>query len=180
MVLLGTVCGIMAAGRGRLDRSWLCFGAGIAVFAVADSIYLVQIAKGTYIDGTLLDVGWLLGALLVGLAAWQPEVRTRRTGDELPSIIVPIGFALASLSLLMYDRFEPTNTLALGLAAGTLVAILVRLSLTHRDSLANLLEHAWAGAHRLIDGARESLRIASGTRSGTGRACTACAADARS
>ena len=46
MILLGTVIGAMAAGRGRLDRSWLFFGAGIAVFAVTDSIYLLQIAQG--------------------------------------------------------------------------------------------------------------------------------------
>ena len=59
MILLGTVIGAMAAGRGRLDRSWLYFGAGIAVFAVTDSIYLLQIANGTYLDGTLLDLGWL-------------------------------------------------------------------------------------------------------------------------
>ena len=49
MILLGTVIGAMAAGRGRLDRSWLYFGAGVAVFAVTDSIYLLQIAEGTYV-----------------------------------------------------------------------------------------------------------------------------------
>src|SRR5918992_2059671 len=57
MVLLGSVIGAMAAGRGRLDRSWLYVGAGLAVFAVSDSVYLVQVAKGTYVVGTLLDIG---------------------------------------------------------------------------------------------------------------------------
>jgi hypothetical protein len=42
-----TAIGAMAAGRGRLDRSLLCFAAGLAVFAVADSIHLEQIAEGT-------------------------------------------------------------------------------------------------------------------------------------
>ena len=85
MILLGSVIGAMAAGRGRLDRSWLCFGAGIAVFAVADSIYLLQIAKGTYVVGTLLDIGWLVGTLLVGLAAWQPAVRKRPPATSCPA-----------------------------------------------------------------------------------------------
>ena len=49
MILLGIVIGAMAAGRGRLDRSWVYFGAGIAVFAVTDSVYLLQVAKGTYV-----------------------------------------------------------------------------------------------------------------------------------
>ena len=139
MILLGLVIGAMAAGRGRLDRSWLYFGAGIAVFAVTDSVYLLQVAKGTYVLGTLLDAGWVLGTLLVGAAAWQPAVRKRVTGDELPSIIVPVGLGLASLVLLMYDHFEQTNLLALGLAGAALVAVLIRLSLTHRESRTNLV-----------------------------------------
>jgi two-component system, cell cycle response regulator len=139
MILLATVIGAMAAGRGRLDRSWLYFGAGIAVFAVTDSVYLVQIAKGTYAVGTPLDIGWPLGALLVGLAAWQPAVRKRSTGDELPSILAPIGLALASLGLLIYDHFEPIHLLAVGLSGAALVAALVRLSLTHRQSRSNLV-----------------------------------------
>jgi two-component system cell cycle response regulator len=139
MILLGTVIGAMAAGRGRLDRSWLYFGAGIAVFAVTDSVYLLQIAKGTYVLGSPLDIGWVVGMLLVGLAAWQPAVRTRSTGDELPSIIAPIGLALASLALLAYDHFERTNLLALALSCGALVAALIRLSLTHREGRANLV-----------------------------------------
>jgi two-component system cell cycle response regulator len=139
MILLGTVIGAMTAGRGRLDRSWLFFGAGIAVFAVTDSIYLLQIARGTYVLGTPLDIGWVLGTLLVGLAAWQPAVRKRATGDELPSIIMPIGLALASLALLVYDHFEPIHLLAVALASAALVAALVRLSLTHRASRANLV-----------------------------------------
>jgi two-component system cell cycle response regulator len=139
MVLLGTIIGILAAGRGRLDRTWLYFGAGIATFAVADSIYLMQVAAGTYLDGTMLDIGWLVAALLVATAAWQPAVRERSTGDELPSIIVPSVLTLVSLTLLVYDHFERINLLAVGLSAAALVAVLIRLSLTHRDSRSNLV-----------------------------------------
>jgi two-component system, cell cycle response regulator len=140
MILLGTLIGVMAAGRGRMDRSWLFFGAGLAVFAITDSVYLVQVAEDTYEVATLVDVGWPLGMLLMALAAWQPAVRTRVTGDELPSIMTPIGLALASLVLLVYDHFEPTNLLALTLSTAALAAALVRLSLTHRASRANLVD----------------------------------------
>ena len=139
LVLLGTVVGVLAAGRGRLDRSWLFFGGGIAVFAVADAIYLLQVAKGTYVDDTLLDIGWLVAGLLVGLAAWQPAVNRRSTGDELPSIRIPSVLALASLALLFYDHFERLNLLAVVLSTCALVAVLIRLSLTHRESRSNLV-----------------------------------------
>jgi two-component system, cell cycle response regulator len=139
MILLASVIGAMAAGRSRLDRSWLWFGAGIAAFAVADSVYLLQIAKETYVGDNLLDIGWLLAGVLVGIAAWQPSVRKRSTGDELPSIVAPTVLALISLALLVYDHFEPINLLAVVLSAAALLAVLVRLSLTHRESRSNLV-----------------------------------------
>ncbi|HEX5899074.1 MAG TPA: diguanylate cyclase [Solirubrobacteraceae bacterium] len=139
MILLASVIGAMAAGRSRLDRSWLWFGAGIAAFAVTDSVYLLQIAKETYVGDALLDIGWLVAGLLVGIAAWQPSVRKRSTGDELPSIIAPTVLALASLALLVYDHFHPINLLAVALSSAALVAVLIRLSLTHRESRTNLV-----------------------------------------
>ena len=139
MVLLGTAIGAMAAGRGRLDRSLLCFAAGLAVFAVADSVYLKQIAEDSYVNGAIVDVGWPVGTMLMALAAWQPAVRTRSTGDELPSIVAPVTLSLASLGLLIYDHFERTNLLALALSSAALIAVLIRLSLTHRQSRTNLV-----------------------------------------
>src|SRR3954465_10926495 len=38
MILFGLVVGIMAAGRRRLDRTWVALGLGLGVFAVCDSI----------------------------------------------------------------------------------------------------------------------------------------------
>ena len=139
MILFGTVIGVMAAGRGRLDRTWLYFGAGIVAFAIADSVYLIQVATGTYGDNTMVDIGWLVAGLLVALAAWQPAVRNRATGDELPSIVAPTVLALVSLGLLIYDHFTQINVLAVALSGAALVAVLIRLSLTHRDSRSNLV-----------------------------------------
>ena len=52
MLLCGLVVGVMAAGRKRVDRTWAVLGLGLGVFAVSDSIYLYQVAKGTYETGT--------------------------------------------------------------------------------------------------------------------------------
>jgi two-component system cell cycle response regulator len=139
LILLASVIGAMAAGRSRLDRSWLWFGAGIAAFAVADSVYLLQIAKETYVDDSMVDIGWLVAGVLVGIAAWQPSVRRRSTGDELPSIVAPTVLALASLALLVYDHFARVNLLAVALSGAALVAVLIRLSLTHRESRSSLV-----------------------------------------
>jgi two-component system, cell cycle response regulator len=139
MVLIGTVVGAVTAGRGRLDRTWLFFAAGVAVFAVADSIYLFRVAEDSYAVGGLLDLGWPAGALLVGLSAWQPAVRKRAAADKLPSVGVPVLLALVSLGILVYDHFDRANLLAVGLATASIVAVVVRLYLTHLESRDNLV-----------------------------------------
>jgi len=47
MILTGLVIGTMAAGRGKLDRTWLCLSAGVLIFAAGDGVYGYQVAEGT-------------------------------------------------------------------------------------------------------------------------------------
>jgi two-component system cell cycle response regulator len=138
MVLFGLVVGIMAAGRKRLDRTWIVLGLGLGVFAICDSIYLYQIAKDTYETGTLLDLGWLAGALIVSLAAWQPARRETAPVDDVPSIAVPVVLSLGSLGLLVQDHGSSTETLAVVLAAASMLAVICRLAVTHHQSRENL------------------------------------------
>jgi two-component system cell cycle response regulator len=138
MVLVGLVVGIMAAGRKRLDRTWVVLGAGLGVFAVCDSIYLFQVARETYATGTLLDIGWIAGALIVSLAAWQPARRETGPTDDVPSIILPVVLSLGSLALLVQDHGSSTETLAVALAAASMLAVICRLAVTHHQSRENL------------------------------------------
>lgn len=43
---------------------------GVMVLIITDSTYYFQTLQGTYISGGLLDVGWIISFLLVGLAAF--------------------------------------------------------------------------------------------------------------
>ena len=72
MVLFGIVVGVMAAGRSRLDRTWIVLGARLRRVRGLRQIYLFQVARETYVTGTVLDLGWIVGALIISLAAWQP------------------------------------------------------------------------------------------------------------
>lgn len=138
MVLFGLVVGVLAAGRKRLDRTWIVLGAGFGVFAICDSIYLYQVAKGTYATGTALDLGWILGAVIISLAAWQPARRETGPTDDVPSIVLPVVLSLGSLALLVQDHGSSTETLAVALAAASMLAVICRLAVTHHQSRENL------------------------------------------
>ncbi len=113
---------------------WRPVAGAFAVFAVADSIYLFQVAEGTYAIGGIADLGWPIAALLVGLAAWRPEARARPHVRARKTIVVPAVFASIALALLVIDHFVQTNPLALGLATASILVILVRLNLTVREN----------------------------------------------
>jgi two-component system cell cycle response regulator len=129
---------------------WRPVAGAFAVFAVADSIYLFQVAEGTYAIGGIADLGWPIAALLVGLAAWRPEARARPKVRARKTIVAPAVFASMALALLVIDHFVHTNPLALGLATASILVILVRLYLTVRENTRLL-------ARSLQDAATDSL-----------------------
>ena len=133
--MLGLVVGVLAMTGWRKSGAWAWIAGGLAMFAVSDSLYFYGIALGTYEEGVIYDAGWPLAVLLLAYGAWTPEspVRAGLAGERRP-ILLPIVFAVTSLGLLIYDHFDPTNVLALGLASSCLVAVLVRLVVTHGDN----------------------------------------------
>jgi two-component system, cell cycle response regulator len=136
MVLMALVMGGLNMSRRRLDPTWLWLGAGLGVFALCNSIYLLQTAGETYTPGGLLDAGWSVGLMLMGFAAWRPGARVE--GEEREgwsTIVLPIAFAIVALVVLVYDHFHKVNLLALVLATACLAAVLARLVLTFAQNL---------------------------------------------
>ena len=139
LVLIGIAIGALAGAGWRLDRSWVLLALGIGAFWLADSLYLVRVAQGTYVPGGWFDVGWWLGIYLIALAPWQPHA----PGEEAPSeglrqIVAPLGFGCVGLGLLVYGCLAGLNLLALALASAALVAVMARLCITFRQNLVML------------------------------------------
>jgi two-component system cell cycle response regulator len=136
LLLLALVVGFLGLTGWRLERAWIVIGAGLAVFAVADSVYLYQVAVGTYVEGTLLDAGWVVGMVLLALGAWQPERAVKRTELEgWPLIALPAFFALVCLALLVYDHFHQLNVLALILSSAGVLAVIARMGVTFHERM---------------------------------------------
>ena len=136
LIVLGVIAGAVVVCGVRGGRVWLCAALGISMFCVADALYLVQSAQGTYQVGAWFDVGWLAGPVLLAAGAWSdtPDktARVRPGAGGLRQIVLPMIFALISIGLLLYAGSEHLNWAARILAAASLGIVLVRLALTFR------------------------------------------------
>jgi PAS domain S-box-containing protein/diguanylate cyclase (GGDEF)-like protein len=124
-----TVFGLKASG------TWRLIALAFTIFAINDSVYLVHVAQGgTYDSGGVFDLGWPVAALLLGVAAWRgrdvppPDAAAKTTG------VLPASAGLVALALLIYGQFSPLHLVALLLAVGTIIAVLLRFHQSARDN----------------------------------------------
>jgi diguanylate cyclase (GGDEF)-like protein len=138
LLLMGLVVAVFGLNAWRLDPVWLLLGGGLALSAVADGVYLVQVAKGTYAEGTLLDAAWPASAFLVALAAWTP---TRKIAlHDWVVMAVPVGCGFVAVQLLVYDHFERVNTAGVSLAGWALLLALARMAFAFLENQRALSE----------------------------------------
>jgi two-component system, cell cycle response regulator len=135
LILLSVVIASFALRGWRADRTWLLLGLGIVLFWVADSYYLVTVAKETYRYPSVMDGGWTSCLILLSVAAWQ---RPRRAvvDDQrgLRFTALPIAFATLGLAILVVAALNGLNAVAVLLAAASLLAVFGRLILTLREN----------------------------------------------
>ena len=135
LVLIALAVGLIPLAGRRLGRSWGVLVLGLVVFGVADSLYFYRIADSTYVAGSLLDGGWMLAAVLVATAAWQPRAATRVLRRGWSNFSFQISFGVVSVGVLVYDHFTRVHWLALVLAASCLLAVLGRMTLVFGENL---------------------------------------------
>jgi two-component system, cell cycle response regulator len=127
LILLGLGVAILGLMGWRPGGAWILLVLGLALSAVADGIYLVQTAEGTYVDGRLLDALWPASSLLIGLAAWQPaKLISAPSRERLRVVLVPFACGVTTVALLTWDHFDRVNGVTLLLTATALLLVLVR------------------------------------------------------
>jgi two-component system cell cycle response regulator len=135
ILLLALLVGAAAVGGVQIGRSILLLTGALAVAAVADSIYLFQAAKGTYVEGTLLDALWPASMLSIAYAAWSDlSPPTRSRGQARALLLIPMVCGIAAVAVLLANAWFAISALGVVLAAAALGAVLVRLALTFREN----------------------------------------------
>ena len=135
VILIALIVGAFSLMSWRPGRAWLVLGAGLAVNSAGDSIYLFQVANGTYQPGAFLDSTWPVAMVLLANAAWVSESRERAIDAEGRALqLIPASCVSVAVGVLVYDHFTRVNVLALSLATATIAAVVVRLALTFREN----------------------------------------------
>jgi two-component system, cell cycle response regulator len=142
VLLLSAVFGAFSLSGWHISRRWVLLGLGVLATTVADGVYLLTV--DTYVPGNEVDILWPASTLLIAAAAWVDDADDRALSLEgRPLLAVPAFCALLATGILVYDHFNRVNILALGLAAATLLLVVVRLAVTFSENsrLFDLVKH---------------------------------------
>jgi two-component system, cell cycle response regulator len=135
VLLLALVTGLLALTGWRPGATWALIGLALALAAAGDAVYLYQASSGSYAEGTILDTVWPASLLLLAVAAWRgPEVN-EAPSSGLRILALPALFAATAMGLFIADRIDPLNPLAIGLACGTIGAVILRMAVTLSENL---------------------------------------------
>jgi signal transduction histidine kinase len=130
-IVAGTIALVLltrSRGRGVIHLSIIALA--VLALAVSDSSFAYFTQTGDYLTGSLVDVGWLVGWLLILVAALKPTVAELRRGDEheepsigrlaLPYAPLVLAAATGLVVQIVEGSFEPFLVYT-GTALGLLV-----------------------------------------------------------
>ena len=134
LLLLALTIVVLVLHGWRAGRAWALLGAGFALFAVADSVYLARLAADTYSAGTVLDSLWVIALVIMALASWQRLERPRDVDPgHLGVLVPPFFFSLGALALLVYSGLDQVPPVGVALAAAAVLVAMARTVLTVRE-----------------------------------------------
>jgi two-component system cell cycle response regulator len=137
LLLLGVIVGATALGNWRLSRTWVLLAASVVAFWIADSLYLVADAAGTYTQSAWYNALWYWSPVIAAWAAWLPRSAAANDRAKTPGargIVMPLGFSLCALGILIWSSFDPVGVPAIALASGSVLVVMYRLALTWREN----------------------------------------------
>jgi diguanylate cyclase (GGDEF)-like protein len=124
------VCLVVATAsiQGYSQRG-LILSSGVIIFALTDFLYLWQHINGSYLMGSVLDVGWLIGVLVIAESFWHPGIDST-VGQGINPILISISVSLsATLLALIAIRPEYFPRFILIPAIATLALAFARMAL---------------------------------------------------
>lgn len=186
VALLSCVVILLIRGQGRLYQvtarrvSLIVVGLGLCFFATSDFAFNLLQNAGTYVEGTWVDLGWPLGLITIGLAAYlrrflplasvdQFEKRLKHRTEQVtfgpeqfvPYVLLCILFVVLILNVISPDSGQrDIRTVLLLSTLGVVGLVVIRQILTQLENerlarrRADALERLEAANRRVEDQAR--------------------------
>ncbi len=137
IAMLSLVVGVIALTGWRPGRTWSLLLAGLAALVIADIAYTLQSTEGALPGGEWINPIYLIAAVCLGAAVWQPraaaEITSPRDRDRR-EIVVPAVFAAVMIGLFSMQYYSATGGLSTVLWAATMTAVIVRLTMSDREN----------------------------------------------
>jgi PAS domain S-box-containing protein len=140
--LLAVVARLLVGQGPRVRAYWLLSGSLVCLM-VADAVFAQMVLADTYLDGSLVDVGWLLSFVLLGAAALHPSMRDLSNSapggqDQLTRRrlgLLTAASLMAPAALVVQDlRGDHRGLMVIAFGAATLfLLVLVRVAALNRD-----------------------------------------------
>jgi two-component system, cell cycle response regulator len=142
IAMVAIVVGVVALTGWRPGRTWSLLLAGLAALVVADIAYTLQSTAAALPEGNWIDPIYLIAAVCLGAAVWQPtaaaEITSPGESGRRREMIVPGVFAGVMIGLFAMQYFSATSGLSTVLWAATMTAVIVRLAMSDRENKALL------------------------------------------
>jgi two-component system, cell cycle response regulator len=142
IAMVAMVVGVVALTGWRPGRTWSLLLVGLSALVIADIAFTLQSTQEALPGGNWIDPIYLIAAVCLGAAVWQPaaaaEITSPREGDRRREMIVPAVFAGVMIGLFAMQYFSATSGLSTVLWASTMTAVIVRLAMSDRENKALL------------------------------------------
>jgi diguanylate cyclase (GGDEF)-like protein len=135
--MLALVVGVVALTGWRPGRTWSLLLAGLAALVIADIAYTLQATDGALPGGEWVNPIYLIAAVCLGAAVWQPKEAAEITSpgdDGRREILVPAIFAAVMIGLFAMQYNSSAGGLSTVLWAATMTAVIVRLAMSDREN----------------------------------------------
>ena len=133
-LILSLIVGVFIIHAWRPGGIWVLLAVVWTLQTVADTVYLYQVAGGTYVAGGMMDATWPPLMFLIAWAAWQRPTSARRVWKHgSATVAVTIGFGAVGLFVLIYDQMHEVGAVADVLATLTVIFGFVRASMTFAE-----------------------------------------------
>jgi diguanylate cyclase (GGDEF)-like protein/PAS domain S-box-containing protein len=160
----------------RLKPVVLPLALGVMALVISDSLFCYRVLAGTYVTGTVLDIGWAVSPMLIGLGtgriARSPWVDT--TADDLDPhgvsawrALLPYGLLPPIVLLLIHSHGESHTGLASNgtyvLALSVVVFVFIRqlVAIGERSELFARLRETYVRldeSHRALESAHKDMQ----------------------